>query len=44
MQHIPIAEIVYCHTQKQFDRMLLSHVTVADSDNSDSRRFYPNER
>jgi hypothetical protein len=41
MQHIPIDEIVFCHTHKQFH---LSHVTVADPDSSDSSRLYPNER
>ena len=40
MQRIPIDEIVFCHTHKQFN---LSHVTVADPDNSDSSRLYPNK-
>ena len=44
MQRIPIAEIVFCHTHKQFHRMLLSHVTGADPDSSDSSRLYPDER
>ena len=38
---IPMNEIVFCHTHKQFH---ISHVTVADPDNSDSSRLYPNER
>jgi hypothetical protein len=33
-------ENVFCHT---FHRMLLSHVTDADPDSSDSSRLYPNE-
>ena len=41
MQRIPIAENVFCHTQKEFH---LTHVTVADPDSSDSSRLYPNER
>ena len=41
MQRIPINEIVFCHTHKQFHP---SHVTVADPDSSDSSRLYPNER
>ena len=41
MQHIPIVEIVSCHTHKQFHP---SHVTVADPDSSDSSRLYSNER
>ena len=32
-----------CQTHKQFHQMLLSHVTVADPDSSDSGRLYPNE-
>ena len=44
MQRIPIVENAFRHTQKQLDLMLLSHVTVADSDSSDSSRLYPNER
>ena len=39
MQRIPIDEIVFCHTHKQFH---LSHVTVADPDRSDSSRLYSN--
>ena len=42
MQRIPIVENVFCHTHKQFHRILLSHVTVADPDSSDSSRLYPN--
>ena len=38
MQSIPIDENVFCHAYKQFHRMLLSHVTVADPD---SRRLEP---
>ena len=41
---MPIVENVFCHTHEQFHRMLLSHVTVADPDSSDSNRLYPNER
>ena len=41
MQRIPIADNVFCHTHKQFQ---LSHVTVAESDSSDSSQLYPNER
>ena len=44
MQRIPIVENVFCHTHKQFNRLLLSHVTVADPDSSNSSRLYPNER
>ena len=44
MQRIPIDEIVFCHTHKQFHQILLSHVTVADPDSSDSSRLDPNER
>ena len=44
MQRIPIDENVSCHTHKQFHQMLLSHVTVADPDSSDSNRLCPNER
>ena len=40
MQRIPIDEIVFRHTHKQFH---LSHVTVAGPDISDSIRLYPNE-
>ena len=39
-----IDELVYEYDIKQFNRMLLSHVTVVDSDSSDSSRLYPNER
>jgi hypothetical protein len=39
MQRIPIVEIDFCHTDKQLHRMLLSHVTVADPDSSDSSRL-----
>ena len=39
MQRIPIVENVFCHTHKQFHRMLLSHVTVTDPDGSDSSRL-----
>ena len=41
MEPIPIDEIVFCHTHKQFH---LSHVTVADPDSRDSSRLYPNKR
>ena len=41
LQRIPIDEIVFCHTNKQFH---LPHVTVADPDSSDISRLYPNER
>ena len=44
MQRIPIAKNVFFHTHKQFNRMLLSHVMVADPNSSDSNRLYPNER
>ena len=44
MQRIPIVENVFCHTHKQFNRMLLSHVTDADPDSSDSSRLYSKER
>jgi len=44
MQRIPIAENVFCHIHKEFNRMLLSHVTFADPDSSDSSRLDPNER
>ena len=44
MQPIPIAENVFCHTHKEFHRMLLSHVTVTDPDSSDLSRLYPHER
>ena len=43
MERIPIIENAFCHTHKQFHRMLLSHVTVADPDTSDSSLLYPNE-
>ena len=43
MQRLPIDEIVFDHTDKQFHRMLLSHVTFADPDSSDSSRLYANE-
>ena len=33
-----MVENVFCHTHKQFHRMLLSHVTVTDPDSSDSSR------
>ena len=36
MQRIPIIEIVFCHTHKQFH---LSHVTLADPDSSNSCDF-----
>ena len=41
LQRLPIDEIVFCHTHKQFH---LSDVTVANQDSSDSSRLYPNER
>ena len=41
MQHILIAEIIFCHTHQQFN---LRHVTVADLGSSDSSRLHPNER
>ena len=41
MQRIPIDEIVFCRTNKQFH---VTHVTVVDPDSSDSSRLYPNER
>ena len=41
---LTIDEIIYCHTHKQFHRMLLSHVTVTDPDSSDSSRLNTNER
>jgi hypothetical protein len=41
MQRVPIAENVFCHTQKQFH---LSHIMVTDPDSGDSSRLYPNER
>jgi hypothetical protein len=44
MQRIQIVEKVFCHIHKQFHRMLLSHLTVADPDSSDTSRLYPNER
>ena len=44
MQRIPVVEMVFCHTQKEFHRMLPSDVTVADPDSSDSSRLYPNKR
>ena len=44
MQRIPIVENIFCHTLKQFNRIVLSHVTVTDPDSSDSSRLYPNER
>ena len=37
---IPIDEIVFCHTHKQFH---LSHVAVADPDSSGSSRWYQYE-
>ena len=40
LQRIPVVQNVFCHTHKQFQ---LSHVTIADPDNSDSSRIYPNE-
>ena len=40
MQRIPIDEIVFCHTHKQFH---LPHIMVADPDSSDLSRLYPNE-
>ena len=44
MKRIPIVENVFCHTHKQFHRMLLFYVTVADPYSSDSSRVYANER
>ena len=41
MQRIPVVENVFCHTHKEFHRMLLSHLTVADPDSSESSRLYP---
>ena len=41
MKRIPIDEIVFCHTHKQFN---LSHVTVSDPDSSDSNERYRSER
>ena len=35
MQRTPIVENVFCHTHKQFHRMLQSHVTVVNPDSSD---------